>query len=141
MFCFRLAAVRTLLVILRFTVKLEDRTNIMFRIKEELAHGKSCHSRMLFLRLCEMAIMLYSKTYFKNHFFSELLCLSQDSVPNVRLKVVSLLAKLKSLLSLPSDRSFLLHLEEVVKELLVTEQDRDVRTTVQAATQALAEVK
>ena len=115
--------------------------NTMFRIKEELAHGKSCHSRMLFLRLCEMAIMLYSKTYFKNHFFSELLCLSQDSVPNVRLKVVSLLAKLKSLLSLPSDRSFLLHLEEVVKELLVTEQDRDVRTTVQAATQALAEVK
>jgi len=137
----RLAAVRTILVILRFTVKIEDRTNIMFRIKQELAHGKSCHSRMLFLKMCEMAIMLYSKTYFKHHFFSELLCLSQDSVANIRLKVVSLLAKLKSLLSLPSDHSFLQHLEEVVKELLLVERDSDVLSTVQATIQTLAEVE
>jgi len=137
----RLAAVRTLLVILRFTVKMEDRTNIMFRIKEELAHGKSCHSRMLFLKMCEMAIMLYSKAYFKHYFFSELLCLSQDSVANIRLKVVSLLAKLKSLLSLPSDHSFLQHLEEVVKEILLVERDRDVLSTVQATIQTLAEVE
>ena len=105
-------------MILRFTVKLDDRTNIMYRIKHELARGRSCHSRMLFLKMCEMAIMLFSKAYFKQYFFSELLCLSQDSVANIRLKVVSLLPQLKSLLTLPSDRSYLQHLEETIKELL-----------------------
>eukprot|EP00090_Calanus_glacialis_P014558 TRINITY_DN23370_c0_g1_i1.p1 TRINITY_DN23370_c0_g1~~TRINITY_DN23370_c0_g1_i1.p1 ORF type:complete len:1795 (+),score=259.45 TRINITY_DN23370_c0_g1_i1:414-5798(+) len=137
----RVAAVRTLLVILRFTVKLDDRTNIMYRIKHELARGRSCHSRMLFLKMCEMAIMLFSKAYFKQYFFSELLCLSQDSVANIRLKVVSLLPQLKSLLTLPSDRSHLQHLEETIKELLVVETDRDVLGSLQTSIQHLAEVE
>eukprot|EP00092_Neocalanus_flemingeri_P006565 GFUD01007077.1.p1 GENE.GFUD01007077.1~~GFUD01007077.1.p1 ORF type:complete len:1705 (+),score=246.70 GFUD01007077.1:246-5117(+) len=137
----RVAAVRTLLVILRFTVKLDDRTNIMYRIKHELARGRSCHSRMLFLKMCEMAIMLFSKAYFKQHFFSELLCLSQDSVANIRLKVVSLLPQLKSLLTLPSDRSHLQHLEETIKELLVVETDRDVLGSLQTSIHHLAEVE
>jgi len=137
----RVAAVRTLLVILRFTVKLEDRTNIMYRIKHELARGRSCHSRMLFLKMCEMAIMLFSKTYFKQYFFSELLCLSQDSVANIRLKLVSLLPQLKSLLTLPSDRSHLQHLEETIKELLVVETDRDVLGALQTSIHHLAEVE
>ena len=46
---------------------------------------------MLFLKMCEMAMCLFSKLYFKTHLFSEFLCLSQDSVANIRLKVVSLL--------------------------------------------------
>jgi len=137
----RVAAVRTLLVILRFTVKLDDRTNIMYRIKHELARGRSCHSRMLFLKMCEMAIMLFSKAYFKQYFFSELLCLSQDSVANIRLKVVSLLPQLKSLLTLPSDRSHLHHLEETIKELLVVETDRDVLGSLQTSIHQLAEVE
>lgn len=129
----RTAAARTLLVILRFTIKMEDRTHIMFRIKEELAHSKNCHTRMLFLRLCEMSIALFSRNYFKQHFFRKLLCLSQDPVPNLRLKLCSLLPKLKSLLYLPSDRSLLHHLEDTVKELLLHEQDRDVLSALQTA--------
>ncbi|TRY77320.1 hypothetical protein TCAL_11644 [Tigriopus californicus] len=129
----RTAAARTLLVILRFTIKMEDRTHIMYRIKEELAHSKNCHTRMLFLRLCEMSIALFSRNYFKQHFFHKLLCLSQDSVPNLRLKLCSLLPKLKSLLYLPSDRSLLHHLEDTVKELLLHEQDRDVLSALQIA--------
>merc|ERR1719412_832152 len=137
----RVAAVRTLLVILRFTVRLEDRANILHRVKEELARGKSCHSRMLFLKMCEMAVMLFSRSYFKQHFFSELLCLSQDSVANIRLKVVSLLPILKGLLSLPTDRAHLQHLEETVKELMVVEGDRDVLGALQTSIHHLAEVE
>merc|ERR1719412_1948538 len=137
----RVAAVRTLLVILRFTVRLEDRANILHRVKEELARGKSCHSRMLFLKMCEMAVMLFSRSYFKQHFFSELLCLSQDSVANIRLKVVSLLPILKGLLSLPTDRAHLQHLEETVKELMVVESDRDVLGALQTSIHHLAEVE
>jgi len=137
----RVAAVRTLLVILRFTVKLDDRTSIMYRIRQELARGGSCHSRMLYLKMCEMAIMLFSKTYFKQYFFSELLCLSQDSVANIRLKVVSLLPQLKALLTLPADRNHLQHLEETIKELLVVETDRDVLGSLQTSIHRLAEVE
>merc|ERR1719357_2319972 len=85
--------------------------------------------------------MLFSRSYFKQHFFSELLCLSQDSVANIRLKVVSLLPILKGLLSLPSDRSHLQHLEETVKELMVVESDRDVLATLQTSIHHLAEVE
>ena len=62
-------------------------------------------------------------------------------MPNIRLKVVSMLPQLKSLLSLPADRQLLLHLETVVKELLVQETDRDVNNALQAAIHALADIE
>ena len=91
----------------RFTVKNEDRGLIHNRIKMELAGANSCHIRMLYLRLCEMAIALFSKEYFKQNFFSDLVCLSADVVANVRLKLCTMMPRLKSLLSLPSDKSLL----------------------------------
>lgn len=111
----RVAAARTLLVILRFTVKIEDRSRIIFRIQQDLANGKSCHTRMLFLRLCEMAISLFSKQYFKRNFFDTMLLLAKDRVPNIRLKLCGTLPRLKSLLSLPSDRGLLQRLEDTIK--------------------------
>ena len=91
----------------RFTVKNEDRGLIHNRIKMELAGANSCHIRMLYLRLCEMAIALFSKEYFKQNFFSDLICLSADVVANVRLKLCTMMPRLKSLLSLPSVKSLL----------------------------------
>ncbi len=111
----RVAAARTLLVILRFTVKVDDRSHIIFRIQKDLANGKSCHTRMLFLRLCEMAISLFSKQYFKRNFFDTVLLLAKDRVPNIRLKLCGILPRLKSLLSLPSDRGLLQQLEDTIK--------------------------
>ena len=136
-----MAAVRTLLVILRFTVKQEERNSIIQKIKAEFARGKSCHSRMLFLKMCEMSLCLFSKLYFKTHLFSEFLCLGQDSVANIRLKVVSLLPQLKALLVLPADSAHLLHLEETIKELLVVETDRDVLGALQTSIHHLAEIE
>ena len=98
----RVAAARTVLVILRFTVKEENRSQIVARIREDLGGGKRCHSRMLFLLLCEMAISLFSKQYFKQNFYNDILQLAQDKVANIRLKLCGILPRLKSVLSLPS---------------------------------------
>ena len=93
---------------------------------------------MLYLKMCEMAVCLFSKLYFKQSLLSELLTLSQDAVPNIRLKVVSLLPQLKSLLVLPADSAHLLHLEDTIKELLVVETDRDVLGALQTSIHHLA---
>ena len=128
-------------MILRFTVKQEERSSIIQKIKTEFARGKSCHSRMLFLKMCEMSLCLFSKLYFKTHLFSEFLCLGRDSVANIRLKVVSLLPQLKALLVLPADSAHLLQLEETIKELLVVETDRDVLGALQTSIHHLAEIE
>ena len=117
------------------------RTAILDKIKTEFARGKSSHSRMLYLKMCEMAVCLFSKLYFKQSFLSELLTLSQDAVPNIRLKVVSLLPQLKSLLVLPADSAHLLHLEDTIKELLVVETDRDVLGSLQTSIHHLADIE
>ena len=122
----KIAAARTLLVILRFTVKSEDRAMILQRIKDDTALAKSCHIRMLFLKLCDMSISLFSKDYFKRNFLVDVLQLASDSVVNVRLKICSMLPRLKSLLCLPSDRKLLEMLEDTVKNLLLRETDTDV---------------
>jgi serine/threonine-protein phosphatase 4 regulatory subunit 4 len=105
----------------------------MHRIKEELALAKSCHIRMLFLKLCDMSISLFSKDYFKQNFFAGFLYLASDSVVNVRLKMCSMLPRLKSLLCLPSDRNLLQQLEETVKNLLLKETDKDVLQSIQVS--------
>ena len=129
----KIASARTLLVILRFTVKGEDRIKILGRIKEELALAKSCHIRMLYLKLCDMSISLFSKDYFKRNFFVDFLHLASDPVVNVRLKICSMLPRIKSLICLPSDRSLLDMLEETVKNLLLRETDTDVLHSVQVS--------
>ena len=117
------------------------RSAILDKIKTEFARGKSSHSRMLYLKMCEMAVCLFSKLYFKQSFLSELLTLSQDAVPNIRLKVVSLLPQLKSLLVLPADSAHLVHLEDTIKELLVVETDRDVLGSLQTSIHHLADIE
>ena len=84
-----------------------------------------------------MAVSLFSKRYFKKNFFGDFLTLANDPVPNIRLKLCSLLPRLKGLLYLPSDRSLLKQLEETVKVLLIREKDRDVIFGVQKAIQEL----
>ena len=126
-----------MLSISRFTVKSDDRTHIHFRIREELARANSCHIRMLHLRLCEMAIALFSKEYFKQHFFGDLIGLSSDIVANVRLKLCTMMPRLKSLLSLPSDKVLLQRLEATVKDLLLRETDADVLFALQTSIQDL----
>ena len=84
-----------------------------------------------------MAIALFSKEYFKQHFFGDLVSLSSDVVANVRLKLCTMMPRLKSLLSLPSDKSLLQRLEATVKDLLLRETDADVLFALQTSIQDL----
>lgn len=127
----RVAAARTVLVILRFTVKEENRSQIIARIRKDLGGGKSCRTRMLYLLLSEMAISLFSKQYFKLHFYNDILLLAQDAVPNIRLKLCGILPRLKSVLTLPSDHVLLQQLEDTIEKLVLFEKDTDVLQAVQ----------
>ncbi|XP_068083242.1 uncharacterized protein [Anabrus simplex] len=122
----RVAAARTLLVFLRYNQKQVQRSDIRSRIITELCRGRSCYSRMMFIKICHIAIELYSRRYFKDYFFTHLLELAEDKIPNIRLGLVALIPKLKAMLRLPTDRQLLLAMESCVRRLLLDEKDRDV---------------
>ena len=113
------------------TVKEENRSQIIARIRKDLGGGKSCRTRMLDLLLSEMAISLFSKQYFKLHFYNDILLLAQDAVPNIRLKLCGILPRLKSVLTLPSDHVLLQQLEDTIEKLVLFEKDTDVLQAVQ----------
>ncbi|XP_024945736.1 serine/threonine-protein phosphatase 4 regulatory subunit 4 isoform X2 [Cephus cinctus] len=122
----RLAAARTLLIYLRYNLKSTQRVELRNKMYMDLAHSKSCYVRMIFIRMMIEALVIFSSTYFKEHFYNVLLALTEDPVPNVRLKVVQQLPVLKSLLRLPSDKKLLNTLEGNVRSLMNNEKDRDV---------------
>ena len=55
----------------------------------------------------------------------------QDAVPNVRLRLVTLLPQVRATLQLPEDGQLLTKIESAIKELLLTEADRDVLAALQ----------
>ncbi|RXG70491.1 Serine/threonine-protein phosphatase 4 regulatory subunit 4, partial [Armadillidium vulgare] len=122
----RQAAARTLLVFLRHMDTEEHRDHINKTLVIEFCEANSCHKRMLFLSVCQMALELLPLSSFKHSLFEPLLALHTDSVPNIRLKVVSFLPILKGILSLPEDRQRLQDLETAVGSLLMKESDKDV---------------
>lgn len=133
----RLAAGRSLLVFLRYNTKLVQRAELRNRINVELANNPDCYVRMMFVRMMVEALAIYSSTYFKEHFFTILLNLTEDSVANIRLKVVSLLPILKSQLWIPADKKLLTALEATVRHLLTNEKDKDVMATLTSVVQKL----
>lgn len=51
---------------------------------------------------------------------------SADPVPNIRLRLCSILPQLKGLIKLPKDSQLLQELESCIKTLISNEKDRDV---------------
>nr|XP_050848751.1 serine/threonine-protein phosphatase 4 regulatory subunit 4-like isoform X3 [Vespula vulgaris] len=133
----RLAAGKLLLVFLRYNTKLIQRAELRNKINVELANNPDCYVRMMFVRMMVEALTMYSSTYFKEHFFTMLLNLIEDSVANIRLKVVSLLPILKSQLWIPTDKKLLTALETRVRHLMNTEKDKDVIATLTSVIQKL----
>uniref|UniRef100_T1IPS6 TOG domain-containing protein n=1 Tax=Strigamia maritima TaxID=126957 RepID=T1IPS6_STRMM len=122
----RIAAITTLLIFLRSTIMSNRRQEICTRLVDDLANGYSCHKRMLFITACTIIIELFSKQFFKTHFFSCLLKLTDDPIPNIRLRLCSVLPRLKSLIKLPVDQKLLRLLEAAVRKLVNNETDKDV---------------
>lgn len=137
----RLAASHSLLLFLRDAPTKSQRTELIGHIIQGLSQGRSCRSRMLYVRLCGQVLELFSKRFFKDHFFQPLLALSGDPVANVRLKLCEMLPKLKSLLVLPRDESCLQQLEAAVGKLLATEGDRDVSAALRHAIEELDHIE
>ncbi|XP_036397786.1 serine/threonine-protein phosphatase 4 regulatory subunit 4 isoform X2 [Megalops cyprinoides] len=123
-------AARTLCVFLRYNRKLEQRQEIIGKVVDQLAQGKSYWNRLRYLDLCEIAMELFSKSYFCKHFLAPALELVNDPVANVRYKLCCMLPRLKSTIRLPSEKPLLQQLEFCVRRLLCREKDKDVVSTI-----------
>ncbi|XP_064600821.1 serine/threonine-protein phosphatase 4 regulatory subunit 4-like [Liolophura sinensis] len=133
----RRAAGRTLLILSRNIKRLEQREECYTNIIEDFCHSSSCYQRGLFIDLCKVVIEIYSKQFFKEHFYEAVLELSVDPVPNIRLKLCSILPQLKKVVKVPSDRALLQQLETCVRKLLINEKDKDVNACVKQAVEEL----
>ncbi|XP_067680173.1 serine/threonine-protein phosphatase 4 regulatory subunit 4-like [Haliotis asinina] len=133
----RHAAARTLLVLLRYLKKQEQREELIAHIIEDFCHGRSCHHRSLFIDICRFVMELYSKAFFKEHFFENVLELTSDPVANIRLRLCTVLPLLKQLIKLPYDRNLLQQLEASVRRILINEKDRDVISAIKQAVEEL----
>uniref|UniRef100_A0A8C9TRT5 Protein phosphatase 4 regulatory subunit 4 n=1 Tax=Scleropages formosus TaxID=113540 RepID=A0A8C9TRT5_SCLFO len=123
-------AARTLCVFLRYNRKQEQRQEIIGKVVEQLAQGKSYWNRLRYLDLCEIAMELFSKSYFCKYFLVPALELVNDPVANVRYKLCRMLPRLKACIRLPGDKHLLQQLEFCVRKLLCREKDKDVVATV-----------
>ncbi|XP_078675204.1 serine/threonine-protein phosphatase 4 regulatory subunit 4-like isoform X2 [Branchiostoma floridae x Branchiostoma belcheri] len=124
------AAGRTLCVIIRHNRRQEHRQELICRLIEALCHANKYQLRMLFVDVCCDVMELFSRRFFKEYFFEFVLNLAHDPVANVRLKLCSLLPRLKTQIKLPGDRQLLQQLEHCVRRLLSHERDRDVAAAI-----------
>ncbi|KAM3603307.1 uncharacterized protein V6R79_020124 [Siganus canaliculatus] len=123
-------AARTFCIFLRYNRKQEQRQQMMERLIQDLAQGRSYWNRLRFLDVCETATEIFSRKYFNKHFLIPALELVHDPVANVRYKLCQLLPRLRSSLRLPADKQLLQQLDFCVQKLLCREKDKDVVATI-----------
>uniref|UniRef100_A0A8P4G041 Protein phosphatase 4, regulatory subunit 4 n=1 Tax=Dicentrarchus labrax TaxID=13489 RepID=A0A8P4G041_DICLA len=123
-------AARTFCTFLRYNRKQEQRQEMMERLIQDLAQGRSYWNRLRFLDVCETATEIFSRKYFNKHFLIPALELVHDPVANVRYKLCQLLPRLRSSLRLPADKQLLQQLDFCVQKLLCREKDKDVVATI-----------
>ena len=128
----------------------QERAALCNDIISRLAAGKSCHQRMLFLRVCPILFDLLSRKFIRQNFFLPLVRLAGthihmlrfgffsnfpsifpgDKVANVRLRFASLLPKLHMSLrglDVESEKRLIVELDSAVRWLVDREKDRDVK--------------
>ncbi|XP_040025602.2 serine/threonine-protein phosphatase 4 regulatory subunit 4 isoform X3 [Gasterosteus aculeatus] len=123
-------AARTFCTFLRYNRKHERRQEMMERLIQELAQGRSYWNRLRFLDVCETASEIFSRKYFNKYFLIAALELVQDPVVNVRYKLCQLLPRFRSSLRLPADKQLLQQLNFCVQKILSREKDKDVVATI-----------
>ena len=80
----------------------------------------------MFIDICRFVLQYYSKTFFKEYLFEPILELTSDPVPNIRLRMCSILPDLKRLIKIPNDRNLVQLLDSSVRKIFISEKDRDV---------------
>ncbi|XP_045463136.1 serine/threonine-protein phosphatase 4 regulatory subunit 4-like isoform X2 [Harmonia axyridis] len=121
-------AARLLLVFLRYNIKEIQRKWIRENLMNRLYLSTSCYTRHIFIKMCESAMSVFSKKYFKDHFFQPLLYLLDDRVSNIRLCTIKLMPQMRGMLG-PEDKALLQTFDNMVKKLELTEKDKDVQYT------------
>ncbi|XP_047244071.1 serine/threonine-protein phosphatase 4 regulatory subunit 4 isoform X3 [Girardinichthys multiradiatus] len=129
-------AARTFCTFLRYNRKQEQRQEMMERLIQDLAQGRSYWNRLRFLDVCEIATEIFSRKYFNKHFLIPALELVDDPVANVRYKLCQLLPWLRSSLRLPADKLLLQKLDFCVQKFLCREKDKDVVAMIRKVTLA-----
>ena len=129
----------------------------IFKFLTDLITSPSCRDRECFIKLIPTLVRIYSKKFFKRHFYDSVLYLSKDKVPNIRYQICSILPQIKEccnierfsclwnkekqddldvwilfqqnkpMLTLPDDREKLRSLDETLRNIISYESDRDVR--------------
>ena len=83
----RLAAIKSMLIILRKIPRFQTRNFYFTRLIEEFALG-NCYKRSIFIEICKCVLQLYSRNFFKQNFYKPLLKLAKDPVINVRISFI-----------------------------------------------------
>ncbi|CAI8034340.1 Serine/threonine-protein phosphatase 4 regulatory subunit 4 [Geodia barretti] len=129
----KLASCQSLAVVTRHLRKADQRSAVVDRLSRECAQSNGCHNRLLYLDLCTIILTVFSRSFFKQHFFSPALALGNDSVVNVRLRLCHLLPALKTTLKLPGDSALLQDLDATVRLLLSRERDTNTTQAIRSA--------
>ena len=67
----------------------------IFKFLTDLITSPSCRDRECFIKLIPTLVRIYSKKFFKKHFYDSVLYLSKDKVPNIRYQICSILPQIK----------------------------------------------
>jgi serine/threonine-protein phosphatase 4 regulatory subunit 4 len=78
---------------------------------------------------------IFSRKFFKENFFEAILELAADPIPNVRMKVCTLLPTLKKMTKLPYDANLLKKVNTSIG-ILRNDSDKDVRHAAQIVSPA-----
>lgn len=127
----RLAAIRAMLAILRRIPRAHTRNMYLTDLIELSVHS-SCHKRIQFIDTCRLVLELYSKKFFKNYFYQNVILLADDRVANVKISFIKLLVDLKKLWKFSTDREKLENLDTIARKLL-HDKDKDVFDLAQKA--------
>jgi hypothetical protein len=101
---------------------------------------KNCYKRGFFVEICRLVMQYNSKSFFKAHFYQPLLKLAKDPVVNVRISFIKIMADLKKIWKLQSDREKLEYLEVLARGFF-HDKDKDVFDLAQKAILQMDQIK
>ncbi|CAD5212249.1 unnamed protein product [Bursaphelenchus okinawaensis] len=127
----RVAAVRTLLLIMRELPEKKNRGEVIEFFNETIAKHESCQRRKLVINAAEVVLEQFSKEFFISNFLDTVIKLAKDPVWNIRLQVCKVFIKIKEHLIYPHDEPTINLMEKAVRELLAEDTTTHNRQMVQ----------
>lgn len=119
-YCVRKASICALISTVRYIPDVRKRDHILKHLRAEWARGKVFWTRISYIDGCNFATGIMSRRLFSRLFASDLLELSRDPVPNVRMRLARLMPELFAVCG--SKKSF-----TTAMEALLTDNDADVK--------------